>query len=369
MIDEHLRVLRLYHSAVVRGFRARDHHLRALGVDETLITPKRWNEGGEDVAFEPDEEERQWIRVTRTVGRHPYRFLYDPLPIARALRSVDPQVLDVHEEPASLAVAEALLLRLVLRRRGAVTLYSAQNIYKRYSPPFRWIERWALRTAHTVYCCNSEAADVLRRKGFRGLTPVIGLGVDVERFSPRHPREPEHGFTLGYVGRLLHHKGVQVLIEALRRLPLHVVLHIVGSGPYRQVLEALSRPLGDRIRFVDFVPHEDVPDLYRRFDAVVIPSIPTPSWREQFGRVAVEAMASGVPVVASADGSLPEVVGPGGILVPPNDAEALALAISALVDDEDLRGRYATAGREWAQRYSWGAIAEQHLEMYREAVR
>lgn len=366
---ERIRVVRIYHSAVVRGFRARDHHLRALGVDETLITPMRWNEGGKDVAFDHDQGEREWVRPASTVGRHPYRFVYDPVPIARAMRSMNPHVLDVHEEPASLAVAEALLLRLVLRRHAAVTLYSAQNIYKRYPPPFRWIERWALRCAHTIYCCNSEAADVLRRKGFRGRTPVIGLGVDVERFTPQHQRQVEAGFTLGYVGRLEHHKGVQVLIESLRLLPEQVVLHIVGAGPYRSELETMAAPMSGRIRFMDFVPHEDVPALYRSFDALVIPSIPTPSWKEQFGRVAVEAMASGVPVVASADGSLPEVVGPGGVLVPPNDSEALTMAIAALVDDESLRSEYATAGRKWAQQYSWAAVAEQHLEIYQEAVR
>lgn len=369
MTGEPLRVLRIYHSAVVRGFRDRDHHLRALGVDETLIAPKRWNEGGRDVAIRTDEEERPWVRTACTLGQHPYRFMYHPVPIARALRELKPDVLDVHEEPASVAVAEALLLRLMFRRRAAVTLYSAQNIYKHYPLPFRWIERWALKAANIIYCCSSEAAGVLRRKGFAGRTPVIGLGVDVERFYPEAPRKADDGFTAGYVGRLERHKGVHVLIAALHHLPARVRLEVVGAGPFRQELETLAQPLADRVRFVDFVAYEDVPQLYRRFDAVVIPSLPTASWKEQFGRVAVEAMASGVPVVASADGALPEVVGPGGLLVPPNDCLALATAISTLVEHEAVRRRYARAAHEWAQRYSWAAIAKQHRDVYRDAAR
>ena len=106
--------------------------------------------------------------------------------------------------------------------------------------------------------------------------------------------------------------------------------------------------------------------MYRRFDVVVVPSLETPSWVEQFGRVAVEAMASGVVVVASRSGSLPEVVGEAGVLVPPGDVGALADALAGCATTR-------TGGRSWpppdpgGRRSTPGpAVARRQLDFYRQ---
>ena len=101
---------------------------------------------------------------------------------------------------------------------------------------------------------------------------------------------------------------------------------------------------------------------------VAVPSLETPSWIEQFGRVAVEAMASGVAVVASDSGSLPEVVAEAGILVPPDDVGALAAALGRLRDRPGERARLAGAGRRRAARYGWDQVAARQLELYRTVV-
>lgn len=369
MRDRSLRVLRLYHSAVVNGFRARDHHLRELGVEEVLLSPERWNEGGRDVYLDLAPAEASWVHQARTWGRHPYRFVYDPVALFRRLdRTID--LIDIHEEPASLATGEILLARLLRRLRTPVVLYSAQNLMKRYPPPFRWIERWALRTATAVYCCNTEAAEVLRRKGFGGKTIVLGLGVDLTKFAAEEEHTPASPARVGYVGRLERHKGVHVLLEAMSLMEQKATLAIVGAGPEDQRLRGKTSGLGleDRVTFTDFVDYEQLPAVYRGLDVLVVPSLPTSSWREQFCRVAVEAMACGVPVIASDDGALAEVVGPAGVLTAPGDARALASALDDLLRDRELWSRHAEAGPQWAQRFGWPAISERHYELYLEAV-
>ena len=361
-----MRVLRIFHSAVVDAWRERERQLRALGADVDLLTARRWNEGGTDVALvaRPGEP----VTGLRTWGRHPALFVYAPLPLWRALgRPYD--VIDIHEEPFALATAEILLLRRLRRQRAPYVLYSAQNIDKRYPPPFRWLERWALRHAAALSVCNSEAGRICERKGFPGAATLIPLGVDTQRFSPGPERPAGQVPVIGYVGRLEPHKGVHVLLEAVARLD-RATLRVAGAGPEEAALRARVAELGigDRVELVGSVGQDQLPDFYRGLDVLAVPSLPTPGWLEQFGRVVVEAMACGVPVVASDTGALPDVVGDAGLLVPPGDPEALATALKSLLEDDATRGELARRGVEQAQQASWSEVAGDYLGLYERAI-
>lgn len=366
------RVLRVYHSAVVTPWRRRDRELRALGVDVVLVSPRRWNEGGRDVSLDVGDDD--FVVAARTLGRHPYAFVYDPRPLWRVLRLQDFDVVDLHEEPASLAAAEGWLLTRLAGSRGTLCLYCAQNIPKRYPVPFRWIERALLRRAAGVHTCNEEAGEILRRKGFSGVVRNLGLGVEVDRFSPgegsarqRAAGPASEPLQVGYVGRLEPHKGVDVLIRAVAATP-GVQLEIVGDGPDRAALECGAQVAGisDRVCFTGFREQGELADVYRGFDVVVVPSLVTPSWIEQFGRVAVEAMASGAVVVASDSGALPEVVGDAGVIVPAGEVEPLAAALAELRDDAGRRAHLVDAGRRRAAHFAWPEVARRQLDFYRQ---
>jgi len=302
--------------------------------------------------------------TSRTFGNKPNLFVYDPRPIFRLLRSERFDLIDAHEEPCSLAATEVLLLRWLARSRAPVTLYSAQNIFKRYPLPFRWMERRALRAAAGIHVCNTVAGDITRRKGFTGTVEMLPLGVDIERFHPELPPSTEPGaLRIGYVGRLDAHKGVEVLIDAVAGQP-GWTLHIVGDGPTAADIGRHAAPCGVQVTISGFVPTEDLPDVYRSFDVVVVPSLETPSWTEQFCRVAVEAMASGVPVVASDSGALPEVVGDAGVLVPPGDASALRRTLAELASDPARRAMLGQAGRDRSRRFAWASVAENQHRFY-----
>lgn len=359
-----MRVLRLYHSAAVGPWRARDRALVAAGVDLTLVSPRRADEGGVDVQSSPPEA---FVRLVPTYGRHPYRFVYGPLALWRALRSAPSwDLLDIHEEPASLAAGEVLALAWLARRRAPFLLYTAQNLDKRYPPPFRWLEAFTLRRARAIYPCSDGAAAVIRRKGARGIVRTIGLGVDLEAFRPAEGEAPPGPLRVGYVGRFLRHKGVHVLLEAMTSVP-EATLELTGAGPEEEALRTQAARLGlaDRVHFAGPCLPEQLPERFRSFDVVVVPSVPTPAWDEQFCRVAVEAMACGVPVIASASGALPEVVGSGGLLVPPGDAHALAGALrQAAADGGDARRARSATARSAAARFAWPKVAEAHLGLY-----
>lgn len=350
------RVLRFAHHGVVAAWRERERELVRSGVDLTLVSARRWNEGGTLIALDAGADD--FVVGVDTLGSHPNGFVYDPRAVWRLLdREWD--LIDLHEEPCATQTAEILAMLRLRGVRAPVLLYSAQNIPKRYPVPIRWLERYALRRAAGAYVCNAEAGRILQAKGMRAQPAVIGLGTDLEVFSPDSRTEPGSPLLVGYSGRLESHKGVDVLLKAIARVPSTRLL-LAGSGPQRPELERLASELGVSKR-VDFIGHLDsgLADFYRQLDVLVVPSLPTPGWLEQFGRVVVEAMASGAPVIASRSGALPEVIGPAGIVVEPNQPGEIAAALTELTEPRRWRELRA-AGLDHCRQYSWKAVALEH---------
>jgi len=202
---------------------------------------------------------------------------------------------------------------------------------------------------------------------------VFGMGVDLERFAPcDRPAAPE--LRILSVCRLVPEKGVEDLVVAVGLLAgrgVAVRLTFAGEGPSRPQLERLAAAGGvaDRVRFAGFVPYEQMPALHRDADVFVLASAPRATWQEQFGFAVVEAMASGLPVLAGDSGSLDEVVGDPAQLVAPHRPERLADALEELAGDPARRAALGAANRRRAeQRYDRQRVAGELAEFYERAL-
>jgi len=289
--------------------------------------------------------------------------------LARHLRAFRPDLVHLDEEPYNLATFHGMVLA---RQAGCRTLwFSWQNLLRRYPPPFSLFERYCLRHADGAIAGSRTAAQVWRQKGYAGPLAVIPqFGVDPQTFAPQPRRRPPGTFVVGFAGRLVGEKGVDLLLEAVAGLE-GVRVEVLGSGPLRARLERLAEGLGlgDRTTFRGTLPSPQMPAFYHHLDALVLPSRSRPNWVEQFGRVLVEAMACGVPVVGSDCGEIPHVIGDAGLVFPEGDVDGLRAHLARLRDDPALRADLARRGRERVlAEYTQAQVAAQTVRVYRQVL-
>jgi len=166
---------------------------------------------------------------------------------------------------------------------------------------------------------------------------------------------------------------VELLLHACAGLSFRDwTLLILGEGPDRPRLQALAGHLkiSDRVQFLGYRPSTEMPAFYRSLDLLVLPSVSRPNWIEQFGRVLVEAMACGVPVVGSDCGELPHVIGDAGLIFPEGDVPALRAAIESLAADPAGRAGLAARGRARVlSRFTQAQVAASTYQVYQEMMR
>lgn len=289
---------------------------------------------------------------------------------ARFFRKQRFDAIYVHNEPYAMATVQ--ICRANARTlRAPFGFYSAQNILKQYPPPFRWLESMVYRKSAFAFPITEAVDEVLRAKNFHGRSEVCALPLDPKIYRPRGldedqqliPRADDE-VVIGYVGRIVEPKGLRTLAAALPLLrDLRWKLVVIGKGDFEETFRQLLKDGGvlDRVEFLGFVPHVETPRYLSAFDLLVVPSETQPNWKEQFGRVITEAMASWTPVIGSDSGEIPNLIRPadGGLIFPERNATEFAKSLRALMTQKELREKYAANGRKWVEReVSLAAVAK-----------
>jgi glycosyltransferase involved in cell wall biosynthesis len=347
------------------------------GIELHVVVPARWKHYGKwrtpevgagDSLFQVEPVRWPWVGPGQCYLHHYPR-------MRSILDSFQPHVIDLWEEPWGLVSAHTIRLNARSKSPAKVISETEQNIDKRLPPPFESFRRYTLRRADFLIGRSSEAVDVARRKGFTGNSAVVPNGVDIELFRPldraacRRELSVE-GFTVGYVGRFVEEKGIDDLLAALAGTSANAVF--IGDGPMREAIPSRvdARDGSNRIRIVAQQPPGELVKWMNAIDVLALPSRTTPRWKEQFGRVLVEAGACGTPVIAARSGAIADVVGSAGLLVPERSPADLASAIRQLQDNPSLCKQFADAGRQQAsQQYAWSRVAESMANIYRSVAR
>jgi glycosyltransferase involved in cell wall biosynthesis len=292
--------------------------------------------------------------------------------VFHAVRLLDSDVVWVQEEPSSWLTL-VVLLALRWRRRPRIVVAACENIFPRWSIAIDWLRRWLWRRVDMITAVADASIDGLHAAGFprsvETATLVAGNFPPPANLGPM-PLPFDRGgdrFIACFAGRVCEEKGIWPLLAALRALPDRFCLVIAGDGPLLPDLKraAQEAALKGRIHLAGLLPKEELWRLYAASDCLVLPSLTTPTWKEQFGGVLADAMAIELPIVGSDSGAIPQVVGDAGIIFPESDATALAAAMSLLASDENLRQRLQTAGLDrFASRFDIDSYAAK-LAAYR----
>jgi glycosyltransferase involved in cell wall biosynthesis len=337
--------------------------LAAGNINVALLVPDRWKGIFGTVTVEPGGGVEVVARPIR--GRCHSNMYWFAGGVRRVAERCRADVIYVDEDPAGFAAAQAAYA--AERLRIGLVVLAVQNIYKRYPPPFGPIQRRVLGQAGAAVTNSHEATATLQRRGYRGPVFEKPLTTDVTPLSAvrRNEVRARHGMrasTFGYVGRLVPEKGIDVFLRALAEVGEARAL-VAGDGPQRRNLEALAGRLriADRVRFLGSLPPREAVELIGSLDALVLPSLTTRSWSEQFGRVLVEAMATGVPVIASRSGAIPQTIGDAGLLVTEGRPKELALAMGRVCDPATARD-LARRGLERAARHFTPRVVAASLE-------
>jgi glycosyltransferase involved in cell wall biosynthesis len=241
-----------------------------------------------------------------------------------------------------------------------VAVSAFENLDRSLPLPARLLRRTTLRTPAGVFARTPTAAALVRRWGARGPVRLVPPAVVV----PPRPTETSFAarpFTIGFAGRLVEAKGVLDLLAVIDRLPAGFRLLVAGDGPLRPKLAAHWK-----VDLRTGVRHDDMAALYEQMDVLVLPSHTTRTWSEQLGRVLLEAMACGCPVLATESGEMPWVLSEarGGMSFPEGDVATLA---TLLLDVHTHAARWRALGEQGradvAERFSPEASATALLEL------
>jgi glycosyltransferase involved in cell wall biosynthesis len=330
----------------------------------------------EKLPLEKNPKKSYNIRIGRAFPLRNLHFSLFYRGLLGTLRQLKPDIIDLENEPFNLGTFQVILARNLVSPESKIVFQTWQNIFKRYPFPFNLVEKFTYQNADRALARNEEAGKILRKKGFSGPISILPPGVDSEQFKKGKRKKvalaEKNEFVIGYIGAIVKQKGVLTLIEAVSKLKAKFRLLFIGRGDYEEAVREKVRQLKlrEKTLFLGTVPHREIPGYLGSLDVLVLPSLTFPNWKEQFGRVLIEAMSSEIPVIGSNSGEIPRVIQEGGLIFKEGNSEDLREKLELLLSNKSLCGKLARKGRKRVlEQYSWKVVARKTYQIYKEILK
>lgn len=368
-----MRVLIIDNLAVMSSRRSLYREIsRQIGNVIHLLVPNSWKEQG--VITKCEEENTTLLNIHKShflFGYRHQRIIYTKL--YKIISAAQPEIIFISSEPENFNTYH--LVRIVKSSFPDIKLICAtwRNIDYKFNPyPYKlgWlnriIESYNRKYLDAIVAHTRTAEKLLLDLSFKNVT-YIPPAINLDDFKYQPKLIDKHDFCVGYIGRLSYEKGVDVLIKAIAKIQ-GVSCIIAGRGTEKNKLLNLAKNLQlmDRIKFQDSVGYELVPEVMQKFHVLVLPSRTTEKWKEQFGRVLIEAMAVGILVVGSKSGNIPDVIGDCGFLFEEEDIDGLASIILKIRNAEYDRNILLRARKKVEDEFNQVVLAQKYVNLFKQ---
>lgn len=291
------------------------------------------------------------------------------------MRQFRPDIVHIEDGWRGLPTFQAAMYKRIWAPHSRFVIFSWENLVRPLLLHRLIFQGFNLRHADHVICGNRDGVASIKATGYQGPVSVIPqLGVDTEVFHKRDGSDirnqlnlSSETFVIGFAARMVPEKGLLYLIESAAQLQRDWTLLLIGDGPDRERALQRAQELGimTRLRMVGTVPHLDLAKYYNAMDVLVSPSVSTPTWKEQYGLVVLQAMNSQVPVVGSDCGETPHVIGDAGLIFKEGDVTKLVEHLCLLQSNPDLRAQMGKRGHERVQDcYTFQVISKQTFQVW-----
>lgn len=372
--SDSMRVLFISHAYVVGVNQGKLNAISQVeGIEVGLLAPSNWK------ALEWDRLlplERLYpnlhlyeapVKFSGRVGA----YFYSPCALWKVLQDFKPDIIQAEVEVFSICAFEVAIFS---RLTGKPMVIFGWENQLRQLPFLRWqICQFVLNTASAIIPGNQDGAEIMQKWNYHGLLEVMPqMGVDPEFFAPPTKSSTDNPpiFRVGFLGRLAQSKGIDLIFKAVAQLRdrgINSQIILCGSGSEEESLQKLAQDLkiNDLIIWRGAVPHNQAPAELSQFDVLILPSRSTPTWKEQFGHVLIEAMSMGIPVIGSNSGEIPNVIGRPDLVFPEENHNVLADILAKLINDTKWRQEAGIYGiKRVNQLYSHAQIASRSISLW-----
>ncbi|AKG20949.1 glycosyltransferase [Calothrix sp. 336/3] len=372
-MTEKIRVLFISHAYVVGVNQGKLNAIASVAnkTEVALLAPSNWK-AAEWNRHLPVETPFKNVKIYTAPVLFPGRggaHIFAPWTIWRVIRDFRPDVIQVEQEVFSLCAFElAIWCRLTSK---PMVVFGWENMERKLPLIRRWTCKFVLDTAKLIIPGNQDGAKIMRQWGYQGLMEVMPqIGVDTSLFTPPILDTPSDEFNIGFLGRLVPEKGIDLIFAAASLLQqkgykFKIILCGSGKGETELKQEAKKYQVEDFVVWRGGVRHEQAPAEISKFDVLILPSRTSTTWKEQFGHVLIEAMAMGVPVIGSNSGEIPNVIGRTDLVFPEDNYHSLAMILEKMICEPNWRQeikRYSINRVE--QYYTHEKIAERLIDLW-----
>ncbi|MBD3377098.1 glycosyltransferase, partial [candidate division KSB1 bacterium] len=349
-----------------------DAFARQPDTEIMVIRPSNWTDKARNEASDVTERTYNLISAPVMFSGYRHRSFFTQR-LKASIKQFAPDIVHVFDEANTLFCFQGLLWSKRLSRRPRFFFDNFQNILYdkipfRFSAFYRMIEKRVFSEAAGATVRYQGSHDFLRHRGYRGPIHIVPWGVDEKLFTKVEVPKRK-GFNIGYIGRLEDYKGIFVLLEAFRRLDQRFYLTIVGEGSAKSRVSRWIQEnnMSERVVLTGYIRQEKLFKYYSAIDCLVVPTLTIGCFKEQFGRVIVEAMACETPVIGSTSGSIPSLIDDAGLVYDEQDTDQLVLLLNRMADDPELHARLAKkSGERVLEQFTWNRFARECLRFYHE---